>query len=61
MQGKSVTHLTCVALVLAIAPAALARQVPVNRSLSATEKSGEKLYLQRCSLCHMGSAPGART
>lgn len=53
-------HLTCVALVLAMAPGVLARQAPVNRSLSAVEKSGEKLFLQRCSLCHMGSAPTYR-
>ena len=53
-------HLMCVAVVLAIAPAVLARQAPVNRALSAAEKSGEKLFLQRCSLCHMGSAPTYR-
>jgi mono/diheme cytochrome c family protein len=34
-----------------------AQQTPPSASLTATERVGERLFLQRCSLCHLGSAP----
>ena len=37
-----------------------AQQTPPSASLSATERAGEKVFLQRCSLCHLGSAPTYR-
>ena len=36
---------------------AAAQQTAPSASLSPTERAGEKLFLQRCSLCHLGSAP----
>jgi mono/diheme cytochrome c family protein len=51
-----------VPLLSAAPPAAppAAQQTPPSSSLSATEHAGEKLFLQRCSLCHLGSAPTYR-
>ena len=40
-----------------IAASAFAQQTPPTASLSPAERVGEKLFLQRCSLCHLGSAP----
>ncbi len=34
-----------------------AQQTPPSSSLTPTERVGERLFLQRCSLCHLGSAP----
>jgi mono/diheme cytochrome c family protein len=53
---------TCAALILvaalfAVAADARAQQTPPSASLSPEQKAGEKLFLQRCSVCHLGSAP----
>src|SRR5438093_13603541 len=34
-----------------------AQQTPPSASLSPEQRAGEKLFLQRCSVCHLGSAP----
>lgn len=34
-----------------------AQQTPPSASLTPTERAGERVFLQRCSLCHLGSAP----
>jgi mono/diheme cytochrome c family protein len=39
----------------------LGAQNLLDKSLSAPEKSGQKLFLQRCALCHVGYAPMYRT
>jgi mono/diheme cytochrome c family protein len=38
----------------------VAQQTPPTASLSAAERTGEKLFLQRCALCHLGAAPTYR-
>ena len=42
-------------LVLLLLPSVDAQQTAP--SLSETEKAGQRLYLQRCALCHSGTAP----
>ena len=49
--------MTVLAWLLVFAAPLAAQQTPPSASLSATEHAGEKLFLQRCSLCHLGSAP----
>lgn len=44
------------ALILCLAPLLAAQNSGDSKSLSKTEKAGEKLFLQRCSLCHLGYA-----
>src|SRR6516162_10177140 len=43
-------------LVLFLTPLRAAQNSGGGKSLSKTEKAGEKLFLQRCSLCHLGYA-----
>jgi mono/diheme cytochrome c family protein len=44
------------ALILFLAPLLAAQNSGDSKALSKTEKAGEKLFLQRCSLCHLGYA-----
>jgi mono/diheme cytochrome c family protein len=57
-RGGWVVRLGCVCVWLLFSAAGgAAQQTPATASLTATERTGEKLFLQRCSLCHLGSAP----
>jgi len=47
-------------LILFLGPSIGAQNL-TDKSLSASEKSGQKLFLQRCALCHAGYAPLYRT
>lgn len=50
-------------LALTVAAALHAQQAttkPADR-MSESEKAGERLYLQRCALCHSGTAPAYET
>lgn len=42
-------------LLFLLAPSLVAQQT--TAPLNETQKSGEKLYFQRCALCHSGTAP----
>ena len=43
-------------LILFLTPLQAAQDSVDHRSLHKSEKAGEKLFLQRCSLCHLGYA-----
>lgn len=47
-------------LVLFLSPSMGAQNL-TDKSLSAPEKAGQKLFLQRCALCHAGYAPKYHT
>ena len=46
-----------VTMCISAAAGAMAQQTPPSASLSPAERAGEKVFLQRCSVCHLGSAP----
>jgi mono/diheme cytochrome c family protein len=48
-------------LVLFLSPLVAAQNLSDSKSLSANERAGEKLFLQRCSLCHFGYAMNYQT
>src|SRR4051794_11713254 len=48
-------------LLIAILPKPIAAQTPSAKGLSETERSGLKLFLQRCSICHLGVPPRYET
>jgi mono/diheme cytochrome c family protein len=48
-------------LLIAILPKPIAAQTPSAKGLSETERSGLKLFLQRCSICHLGVPPKYQT
>ena len=48
-------------LILLLSPLLAAQNLADSKSLSAKERAGEKLFLQRCSLCHLGYAINYQT
>lgn len=53
--------LGCVAVLVLLLSPSMGAQNLSDKSLSAPEKAGEKLFLQRCALCHAGYAPKYHT
>lgn len=58
---RAVNSLGWLLLLFLFLPSLHAQQTLPSPSRSQTEKAGEKLYLQRCSLCHSGTAPAYET
>ena len=44
-------------LTLLVPPSQAAQNMPASQPSSDAEKTGEKLFFQRCSVCHLGTPP----
>jgi mono/diheme cytochrome c family protein len=61
LKEGAMKFLGVLAVLFIILSPSLHAQNLLDKSLSAQEKSGQKLFLQRCALCHVGYAPMYRT